>query len=272
MRKIKKHPCDLASHCLSHKFLNIRVDELSDHFLDVRVLRSYGRNQMGPSFVVFINCWVRVRKILWHLCLYWYLYRWWSCYYMILPWLLNLNRINWVSLGGTSTTSHLRFHLILNDKENLLNQLNDVWFLENAQIGWHALCVQPSLIVEISLIFLFIDLPVADFRDLIVSHIEQSPICYLIIVEIGTGSGCLIWLLETDKGSARWSLWVMSGKELDALSLTESLKQLSQIIYGETLWEISNKEIALLLRVLESKLFSLKKSLSFNGRLSRCHV
>jgi hypothetical protein len=68
--------------------------------------------------------------------------------------------------------SHLRFHLILHDKEDLLNQLNDVWFLENTQIGWHALCVQPSLIVEISLIFLFIDLPVANFRNLIVSHLE----------------------------------------------------------------------------------------------------
>jgi hypothetical protein len=66
--------------------------------------------------------------------------------------------------------------LILNNKENLLNQLNDVWFLENAHIRWHALCMQPSLVVEISLIFLFIDLPVADFGDLIVSHVEQSPI------------------------------------------------------------------------------------------------
>ena len=118
--------------------------------------------------------------------------------------------------------SHLRFHLILHDKEDLLNQLNDVWFLENAQIRWHVLCVQPSLVVEISLIFLFIDLPVADFGDLIVNHEEQSPILYLIIVQIGTGCGCMIRLLETDKGSARWSGWVMSRKELDALSLTES--------------------------------------------------
>jgi hypothetical protein len=67
---------------------------------------------------------------------------------------------------------HLARNLILNNKENLLNQLNDVRFLENTQIRWHALCVQPSLVVEISFIFCFVDLPVADLRYFIVSHVE----------------------------------------------------------------------------------------------------
>lgn len=67
---------------------------------------------------------------------------------------------------------HLARNLILNNKENLLNQLNDVRFLENTQIRWHALGVQPSLVVEISFIFCFVDLPVADLSYFIVSHLE----------------------------------------------------------------------------------------------------
>ena len=67
---------------------------------------------------------------------------------------------------------HLARNLILNNKENLLNQLNDVRLLENTQIRWHALGVQPSLVVEISFIFCFVDLPVADLRYFIVSHVE----------------------------------------------------------------------------------------------------
>lgn len=118
----------------------------------------------------------------------------------------------------------LRFYLILHDKDDLLNQLNDVWFLENAQIRWHALCVQPSLVVKISLIFLFMYLPFADLGDFIVSYEEKFTILLLIIVEICTSSSCVIRLLETDKGSARWHRWVMTSKDLDALCLTESRK------------------------------------------------
>jgi hypothetical protein len=51
----------------------------------------------------------------------------------------------------------------------------------------------------------------------------------LVIVEISTSRGGLIWLLKTDEGSARWSGLVMSGKELDALGLTKAREQDLQI-------------------------------------------
>jgi hypothetical protein len=66
--------------------------------------------------------------------------------------------------------SPLRLNLILHDIDDLLNQLKDIWFLENAKIRWHALCVQPSLVVKISLIFLFMYLPFADLGNFIVSY------------------------------------------------------------------------------------------------------
>ena len=213
MWKIKQHACDLPGHCVSHEFLNIAVDELSYHFLEVKVLRNYGRDQQEALFVEIIYCWVRVEKMLSirHFWYYWsWLYSWWILILhrikhrlviltivshnshwgrrgvSLAPIVVILMVLTTIIIEITASlapiiiiiilVSHLRFHLILHDKEDLLNQLNDVWFLENTQIGWHALCVQPSLIVEISLIFLFIDLPVANFRNLIVSHVEQSPI------------------------------------------------------------------------------------------------
>jgi hypothetical protein len=51
----------------------------------------------------------------------------------------------------------------------------------------------------------------------------------LVIVEISTSRGGLIWLLKTDEGSARWPGLVMSRKELDALGLTKAREQDLQI-------------------------------------------
>ena len=91
-------------------------------------------------------------------------------------------------------------------------------------------------------------------------------------MKICTSRGGLIWLFETDEGSARWPGLVMSRKELDALGLTKARKQRLQIFYGVSFREVPHKEVALLLRILESKLFSLENTLSFNGSLCRCHV
>ena len=199
MFQVKQHACDLAGICLSHEFLNIVVDELSYHFLEVRVLGNYCRDQHEALLVVIIYCRVRVEKMVSVLLLHDRLYCWQFILHRIKhrSWLdIESHRgrrgVSWsaivavlivltttiVEITASRATaiiivvlvSPLRLNLILHDIDDLLNQLKDIWFLENAKIRWHALCVQPSLVVKISLIFLFMYLPFADLGDFIVSH------------------------------------------------------------------------------------------------------
>jgi hypothetical protein len=94
---------------------------------------------------------------------------------------------------------HFITHLLLEQAKNLLNELNSIWLLKNIRINasWNKLL---SLIVEITLIFLFSLLLSAYFRKVIHCYIELLA-HHDSLMELCLCEGGAIWLLKADKCS-----------------------------------------------------------------------
>ena len=80
-------------------------------------------------------------------------------------------------------------------------------------------------------------------------------------MELSSGEGCAVRLLEADEGAAR-GLVIVGGKDLHALDIAELLELLGQLLLVELRGEVLHEEVALLLRVLESLLLSSDHTLS----------
>ena len=164
---------------------------------------------------------------------------------------------------------HATVELLLDEVENLLNQLNSVRSLKKSGVNLVRSDLL-SLIVEISSILSLSLLLSADLGQLVVGNIELLSIeCGS--VEVSTGIGGAIGLLEADEG-ASGGLPVVAGENLDALDLTEASEVLSQLLLSQLSGEVLHEEVALLLGVLESLLLSLDNYLSLDGSQSWLHI
>jgi hypothetical protein len=153
-------------------------------------------------------------------------------------------------------------HLLLEKKEDLLDELNGVGLLEKIGINLVG-GILLSLVVEVSLVLGLSLLLLADLGKLIVGHVEWLSVD-LLSVKLLSGKGGTIRLLEADEGAAGRQT-VVSRQNLDVFDLTELNEMLSNFLFLVFNGEVLDEEIALLLGVLESLLLSLNHSLSLNG-------
>ena len=153
-------------------------------------------------------------------------------------------------------------HLLLEKKKNLLNKLKSVWLLKNASIYLGRSKLLP-LIVEISLVLTLILLLLADFRKLIMSHIEILSVDRST-VELLSSHGCAIGLLVANKCAGR-RLPIMRGKNFHAFNFSKISEMGPQVLFIKFRWEVLDEEVALLLGVLESLLLSPDNTLSLKG-------
>lgn len=210
--QVNKHASDLGSSMGTNKFLNILVDELADETFIVGVFGDNGRKITKASHVVAANNGIGVGKwalrnslnsrdsnddllrssiLLRRNILIDYFVSWTILSLIVVLVPVVVVRVSTLVSSGSRTITvlivvHLttiilrpvvvkkrlaEIHLLLEKKENLLNKLKSVWLLKNASIYlcWSKLL---PLIVEISLVLALILLLLADFRKLIMSHIE----------------------------------------------------------------------------------------------------
>lgn len=62
--EIDEHTCDLGSLGITDESLDVLVDELTDHLLEVLILRDDSGKELEASHIVAIDNWVRVSKSL----------------------------------------------------------------------------------------------------------------------------------------------------------------------------------------------------------------
>ncbi len=240
--QVNKHASDLGSSLVTNKFLNILIDELTDETLVVRVFRYNGGKITKASNVVAgnngigVGKWalrnslnsrgsnddlLRSRIMLRRNILIEYLVSWTTLSLIVVLVPVVVVRVSTLVSSGSRTITvlivvHLttvilrpvvvkkrlaEIHLLLEKKKNLLNKLKCVWLLKNASIYLCRSKLLP-LIVEISLVLALILLLLADFRKLIMSHIEILSMDRST-VELLSGQGCAIGLLVANKCAGR---------------------------------------------------------------------
>jgi len=161
--QVNEHACNLWSLLLTDDLFNKLVDELSDHGLEVRVSWNDGRDQSDSLLVVFIDVWVWVSQVS-HLLnnnglagwllrddLWWYHWAWlghlwhalWASvvvdtWWIAATWWSVASLHSWAPsvLELVREASVVAHHLVLDEHEDLLNELDGVRSGQNGGVNW----------------------------------------------------------------------------------------------------------------------------------------
>ena len=159
-------------------------------------------------------------------------------------------------------------HLSVIEHDNLLDEIDCVRTIED----W---CVKRSSVLlahvhEISLVLCLSLQLFTLLREFVIGN-KESLSLNLLLVKVWSGWSSTFRLLKANKCS--WSIVAISClNDLDTFNLTKRLKNYFEICLSKSARESLDKKIALLLRILESLLFTKDLSMSLVLRKSRLDI